>query len=295
MPMTVPPSSRISVLDLLDRHLPPVSCQQQALGRSAAGDRVAAAQRARPARNGHAQHLGQVVAHGLVGLPARQGLGGAAHEADTPFGVRGDHRLPDAAQRGGEPALALPQAAFHLVPVERHLDHDVQLALVEGLEKVAVRLGDACPLERRGIRVRGEIDDRDVQNLPDVLRRLDAVHVAAQVDVHQDEVGTERARTLDRVPAAADRRGDGVPQPLKGRSDVERDCGLVLDHQDARRAGSHEPEKRMRNSVPPSERSSIVPPSCSVSAQTSCIPRVSVARKSTSFGNPTPSSATRRR
>src|SRR5262249_24202 len=95
---------------LLDRHLPPVPRQQQTIGRAAAGDGVSAGQGARPARDGHPQHLGQVVAHGLVGFPARQRLGGAAHEADPPLRVRGDHRLADAAPRGGEPGRALPPA-----------------------------------------------------------------------------------------------------------------------------------------------------------------------------------------
>src|SRR5436305_778002 len=45
-----------------------------------------------------------------------------------------------------------------LVPVDRQLDGDVQLALVERFEQISERLGHPCPAQRRLVGERGQVD-----------------------------------------------------------------------------------------------------------------------------------------
>jgi hypothetical protein len=59
-------------------------------------------------------------------------------------------------------------------------------------------------------------------------RRLHAVHVAAELDVHEDQVGLILEGSLDRQVAGAHGRGHVVAQPLQHRLKVFGDDSFVF-------------------------------------------------------------------
>src|SRR5512147_1117831 len=61
------------------------------------------------------------------------------------------------------------------VPLHGHLNRRLQLAAVKRLQDVAVVLRPARPVHGQLVGIRGQIDNRHVNLLPDLLRRLYAV------------------------------------------------------------------------------------------------------------------------
>jgi hypothetical protein len=172
---------------------------------------------------------------GRLGLaPADEPLGDGVHERDPLARVGRDDRVADRAQGGGEPALTRGELRVHRVLVERDLDRDAELAVVEGLEEVRVRARLLGAREGRVVGVRGEVDDGQVPARPERRRRVDAVDGAAQLDVHEDERGSRGLDGLQRLGASPDREGDVVAEPLQRHLQVVGDDALVFHNQDRR-------------------------------------------------------------
>lgn len=71
----------------------------------------------------------------------------------------------------------------------------------------------------------------------DPRRRVDAVHRAGQLDVHQDQVRAQLGGQLDRILAALGVGDRLVAQAGQLELQITRDDGLVLDDEDARPRG----------------------------------------------------------
>ena len=63
--------------------------------------------------------------------------------------------------------------------------------LLEGLDDVAQRLAHSGPLQRLQVGMGGDKDDRRLVGRADLHRGGNAVHLAAQANVHEHEVGVE--------------------------------------------------------------------------------------------------------
>ncbi len=180
-----------------------------------------------------AHDVGQLVIDGLCLRPPDQTLGGGIHEPHPAGAIGCDHAVGDARQRGVEPLAAVPQRQIGAVPGERHLDGDSQVALVEGLAHEAVGTRGAHLMHGVVIGERGEEDDREVVRGADRPGGRNAVHLAPQLDVHQDEIGGRLEREVDRVLSRRHRCDDLVAPARQQGLEVQRDDALVLDDRDA--------------------------------------------------------------
>src|SRR5579871_1257312 len=133
--------------------------------------------------------------------------------------------------------------------------------------------------------------------IADFLSRGHTVHGALKADVHQDQVGMQLGRQLDRLLPKARHANHGVPKESQPILNVPGDDPVVLD--DKNRGCVHEREsswqragKRMVKVVPPSRSRPRVPLNCSVRSATSCRPSESEWPGTRSGGSPTPLSDT---
>ena len=154
-------------------------------------------------------------------------------ERDPPLVVDGLHE-EDADGRSRNRRAEHPESEVRGVALESDTDRRQQRSVVERLQEVAVRGDLSCASDGVVISVRGQKDDRHVSEQADRPRGLDAVNRPADVDIHQDEVGLTLLEERDRLVAVVGDAGDveaGTHQPVLK---VERDHGLVLDHEDAK-------------------------------------------------------------
>lgn len=166
--------------------------------------------------------------------PTGQRLGHGVHEANLLVRADGDDAIGDAGQGRRVVEVALHQSSLlMLVPAHRHLDSGQEVALLEGFDQVAEwgrRLG---ALQGGLVGVGGEVDHGDVQAAVDVLGGLDAVHLALEPDIHQDEIRTRRLGEGDGLGAPVGDPDDLVAQAPQPIANLLGDQGLVLDHKDA--------------------------------------------------------------
>src|SRR5208283_3116380 len=126
----------------------------------------------------------------------------------------------------------VPRPAYRqlvLVLIEGELDRDPELALVEGLYDVAVGARVLGPFQRSLVSEGRDEYDGHFRALAQVARGLDSVLLAFQLDVHEDEIGTQGCRALDGEVARFHDVDDAVPHALEPHPHVERDDVLVLD------------------------------------------------------------------
>jgi alpha-beta hydrolase superfamily lysophospholipase len=167
-------------------------------------------------------------------IDTQQLLGGGVEEGDHGSEVHRDHRVGDRAQRRREPLLSLAKPALHVVPVDRDFDRTPQLGLVDRLHEVRIRRGTLRTIEGAGVRMCGEIDDRDIETIAKQGGRLDAVALPANTNVHQDDIGAPLAGTLERfIPRGRDREGV-VAHVFERLGKVTRDDPFVFNDQDGR-------------------------------------------------------------
>jgi len=104
---------------------------------------------------------------------------------------------------------------------------------IEGLREVLFESGREGPPPVRGS---GQRDEKCSRVLSEqAARKLVTVH-AGQVDIHQDEIGSNTAENLERLPALVRDTYSVVPVPEQDRDAV---CGIavVVDDQDRERPG----------------------------------------------------------
>ena len=135
--------------------------------------------------------------------------------------------------RLAQPLLADAQRLLGGAALQHHLDGGAQLALRERLQQVAVRLGGARPLQRRFVGIGGEIDDRGMVAGRYACSGVDAVDLAFDVDIHQDEVRQRLLDRLQRLRAIGDIGHDVVAEALQHQLQMEADNPLVFHHHDS--------------------------------------------------------------
>ena len=164
---------------------------------------------------------------------AEDAAGGGIGEDDAARCIHQHVARPLHVQDREQVVVAAPYGPIETIAVERDLDRRAQVALVEGLDDVAVRGHALRPLERLGIGERGDEDDGHGELGTQLLRRGDPVGTVAQGDVHEDQVGPHLGRQRQGARSRVGGADDLVSEPAQPILDVERDDGLVLDDQDA--------------------------------------------------------------
>ena len=174
----------------------------------------------------------QRTAPGLLLPPTGEHFRRHVHEADGAVSVVGDHRITDRAKRGREPFAAFPNHHLRPVFVQGHLDGDLELPVPEGLQDISERPCSLGTLESGPIGVGREIYHWDIESLPDDFRRLDAVQVLAQKNVHQDQVGRRLAGLLNRLSPARRPGRHRIAHPLQSSLQIQGHQALILydDH-----------------------------------------------------------------
>ena len=116
--------------------------------------------------------------------------------------------------------------------VQGNLDRRLQLALFERLQQITERLGYLGARQGLVVGVGGEVDDGNSMDGADALGRFDTVHLALQVDVHQDEIRRRSLRRLDRVLTRGHDDGNAVAHLFQPLLEIQRHDRFVLDHED---------------------------------------------------------------
>jgi hypothetical protein len=191
-----------------------------------------------------------------------QGLGRRVEEHDAAGRIGAHHGVGDRAQRGLEPALVLADPLLDAVAVQRQLDCAAQLGRLHRLHQVAQRLGALGPLDGGLVGVRGQVHDGHAVAIAEQCGSGDAVDRPLDADVHQHQVGDRLAGPLQRLVGGRRHRRHLVAELGQRLLDVVGDDALVLDDEDARRAGHDRdhvvPRKRMTTRVPASRSTTSV-------------------------------------
>ena len=169
------------------------------------------------------------MALGLGLGPAGERFGGGIQRAHLALDVGDDNGVGHGAQDGREPGFALGELARHGVFVDGDFDGRVERGGGDGLDDVAVRLGELGAIERGAIGVRGEEDDGDGKAAADDFGGLDAVHASVEADVHEHKLGVGRG--FHGLLAGGDGGDDAVAELLDTLRDVARDQALVFNQQ----------------------------------------------------------------
>ncbi|MCG3118194.1 MAG: hypothetical protein ALAOOOJD_00357 [bacterium] len=166
-------------------------------------------------------------------VPAGQRFGHEVHERHSAFAVDDDDGIIDGSQDFCQPLLALLQLLGHPMLVERHVDGDVQLSFLERFENIAKRFGNLGALQRPVIRVSGEINNRNVIQGQNFLRRLHTVLIALEHDVHQHQIRPGFAGFLHGLFTGCDGAGNDVAEALQGIVNIFGNDIFILDDQNS--------------------------------------------------------------
>ena len=170
---------------------------------------------------------------------------------------RSSHMPPSAA---GRPCAALvPDGVRGLplalaLPLDRGkggVDVQVELACVERLQHVAVRVGLARPLQQISFRIADQIDDRNAAPAGERLGDLDPARATVEPEVDKSQIGTRSGSGLDGTARA--RHGGGHRVSKTGQALLQRG-GVGLRAGNQNRRGDH-------RALPPWLRTPVVRPS----------------------------------
>ncbi len=166
-------------------------------------------------------------AHG----PSRQFFRDGVHECNAAGPIGGDDRVSDVPKRRRKPGLAFPELLFRLMFGERHLDVGAEIRCIERLGNVTERARKSCSLKGGGVGVSRQVDDRYIQSSPDLVRGVDSVFPAIQMNVHQDEIGSLACGEANGVVRRSGDRSNRIPHAFQTPPQVESDQRLVLHQQ----------------------------------------------------------------
>ena len=113
------------------------------------------------------------------------------------------------------------------------LDHCCELLALKWLDEVAERFAGFGLLEDLALRDSGEENHGSADGFPELERGLDAVGPAAEVDVHEDELGMLAEGHFKGLGAIGGHAAHSVAVALQATHDVSGDEFLVLDDQNA--------------------------------------------------------------
>ena len=180
-----------------------------------------------------AEYPGTLLAEGAGAIPSGEVLRHRVQEGHRPVRVRCDDGVTDATQYRRQPALPIPDLALGPVSEEGGLDGDAQLAFLERLQDIGVRFGDLRAREGGIVRIGGKKNDGDVPTAADLLRGLDAIHRAAEHDIHEHQVRLGLGRAGDGGLSGGGGAADLVAHARKPLRQVSGNDVLVFDDQDA--------------------------------------------------------------
>ena len=169
----------------------------------------------------------------LLQADAQQFGGPPVGEQHVAAGVQQQYPGLQVVDQAAVAVLAVAQRSLDTVLVERHLEHDAQFALGIGLEHITEGLGELGAFQR-GILGKGRQEDhRNGETVADLGRRVDAIHGASQLDVHQHQIGTQFTGQQHGLLATLGMGHRLVAEAGELQLDVACHDGLVFDDKDA--------------------------------------------------------------
>jgi hypothetical protein len=129
---------------------------------------------------------------------------------------------------------ALRELARVRPPVQRDLDGRRHLPGLKGLDDVAECAGADGVADDRVVPTAAHEDDGGIDGLLDRSSGLDTVSPVVEEDVHQDDVGVQLLREVNRLLPARGVPRDVVTVRLERGAEVAADTGIVVDDHHAR-------------------------------------------------------------
>ncbi len=167
---------------------------------------------------------------GIRAAPFRELFRHRIHKGDIPRRIRCNDTVADTPEGRCKPSLVFTQSRLHPVLVQRHLNGNVELALFERLENISERIRHFGPLQRMFICIRRQVDDRNCVEIAYLIRCGDAIHLSAQHDIHQHEVGMRTTGRLDGLRCCGGDTDYFKAPPLKPCDDVTGDNLFIFDN-----------------------------------------------------------------
>ena len=175
----------------------------------------------------------EMPAHGLRAAPAGEAFRDRIEQGDHARGIRGDDAVADAPEGRGQPALHAAQLLFGAAAVEGHFDRGLEFAFVKGLEHIAVGLAGPGAEQGRIVRMRRDEDDGNRALLADPRRRIDAIGLAEEMDIHEDQGRPFDQRGTHRVVRRVHTAADVVTKVAEAPFEVHGDEAFILDNEDS--------------------------------------------------------------
>ena len=104
--------------------------------------------------------------------------------------------------------------------IQGHFHAGMQFGLVKRLHDIAQGPRLFGALQSIAVRMRGQIDHRNVEAFPQNARSFRSVHLALDADVHQHQIGRILFRLANGFVAARNHRADLVSQILQNLCQV---------------------------------------------------------------------------
>src|SRR6185503_4603097 len=137
-------------------------------------------------------------------------------------------------QRQLQPSFVLAQPQVDRMLVKRDLDDTAQVRRLEWLDQIGGGIRMRCTLQRVFVRMRCQEHDRYIVLVANGLGGSDAVDLAGEADVHQDQLRMQTSREIDGFFTARRRACDRVAELIERVSQVQSEDAVVLHDQDAR-------------------------------------------------------------
>jgi hypothetical protein len=116
----------------------------------------------------------------------------------------------------------------------------LQGGLAIGFAKEGGGLGRLGACQRRLVDIGTHKDDPNVQMRAYESRRLDAIHLTLEADIHQHQIRPIRQRLLDSLGTASDLSDHCIAQASESQFEVSRDEAFIF-HNENMRATFHRP------------------------------------------------------
>ena len=176
------------------------------------------------------KNLLNAAAGGFATAPTRHAFCLRIHELHEALIASGDHAIANAHERGLKPFIALLERALQVHLVQRNFHGGTQPPLLERLDHVAGWLGAFGSFKIGLVRIGCQENAGDVVTLTDDGRRLHAIHLTLERDVHHDEVRAQCARLLNRLWTGKRRTNHFATHVGKHFHNVLGDDAFIIDN-----------------------------------------------------------------
>jgi len=180
------------------------------------------------------QHRNITTQH-LVSAVTEHGAGTMIEGLDTSQCINRNHPVDHVVQNGLVTQGQVTHARIGLMFIKGHLQHGMEFAVRKGLEDVTVGLGQHRPRQHLLGSKRTQEHHRQRLLRTDGLRRRNAVHGAAQLNIHQHQIGLQLCRQRDRLLCGAGLCRHTIAHALQLQSDVVCNQRFVFNQENGRR------------------------------------------------------------